>query len=83
MVYFQQRGVSTVIIADVATAVNKLNRLGFHYKTTRTRFARIELINKNIEVRKGVALMGFHIEKQVLSLYIAKVEIAIDKLFKV
>ena len=83
MVYLQQRGVSIVLIADVATAIDKLNRLGFHYKLARTGFARIELANENIKVRKGVALMGFHIEKQVLSLYIAKVEVAVDKLFKV
>ena len=83
MVYLQQRGVSIVIIADVATAVDKLNRLGFHYKFARTGFTRIKLANKNIEVWKGVALMGFHIEKQVFSLYIAKIKIAIDKLFKV
>ena len=83
MVYLQQRGVSTVIIADVATAIDKLNRLGFHYKFARTGFARIELINENIKVRKGIALVGFHIEKQVFSLYIAKVEVTINKLFKV
>ena len=83
MVYLQQRGVSIVLIADVATAIDKLNRLGFHYKFARTGFARIKLANENIEVRKGVALMGFHIEKQVLSLYIAKIEVAVDKLFEV
>ena len=83
MVYLQQRGVSIVLIADVATAIDKLNRLGFHYKLARTGFTRIELINENIKVRKGIALVGFHIEKQVLSLYIAKVEVTIDKLFEV
>ena len=83
MVYLQQRGVSIVLIANVATTIDKLNRLGFHYKFARTGFARIELINENIKVRKGVSLVGFHIEKQVLSLYIAKVEVAVDKLFEV
>ena len=83
MVYLQQRGGSIVLIADVATTVDKLNRLGFHYKLARTGFARIELANENIKVRKGVALVGFHIEKQVLSLYITKVEVTIDKLFEV